>query len=257
MMLTPAFHFDVLVAFVLPFYNDERPPADRTDGGRLIFGMMQQVLRGGRFDRSERRLVFPGRAVLSGPMYGHDPRAKVRCFGQAEKIGAFRRVLCDFERGLPRPDRADIDRWSVIEAGREAPEFDDVRVRDVESRSFPEVLGRVRDVKQNMQMGVPRLRVAVESDLQRPEPSIERAGDASAPGEPRPSAEKIADRPAEIRGAAGAERQGQEQGAPADLRERRAETTGRASRDPPRADRTRAIATEERFDDSMHVPFRT
>lgn len=142
MMLTPAFHFDVLVAFVLPFYNDESPAADRTDGGRLILVMVQQVLRGGSFDRSERRLVFPRRAVLSGPMYGHDPRAKVRGFGQAEKIGAFRRVLCDFERGLRRPDRPDIDRWSVIETCRGAPEFDDFPMSEIQTRTFAEVIGR-------------------------------------------------------------------------------------------------------------------
>ena len=141
-MLTPAFHFDVLVAFVLPFYNDESPAADRTDGGRLILVMVQQVLRGGSFDRSERRLVFPRRAVLSGPMYGHDPRAKVRGFGQAEKIGAFRRVLGHLQRRLPASDGADIDAGRVVETGRGAPEFDDFPMSEIQTGSFPEVIGR-------------------------------------------------------------------------------------------------------------------
>lgn len=106
-------------------------------------------------------------------------------------------------------------------------------------------------------MRVPRLRVAIESDLQRPEPAIKRAGDASAPGEAGPRAKKIADRPAEIGGGAGTERQGQEQCAPSDRRERRAETTGRAPGDAPRADGTGSISTEERFDYSVSVTFRT
>ena len=165
-MLTPAFHFDVLVAFVLPFYNDERTAADRTNGGRLILDMVKQVLRGGGFDRSESSLVLPGRAVLPGTVNGHDPRAKVRGFGQAEKIGAFRRVLRDFERGLPASNRPDIDTRSVVQPGRGAPEFDDFPMREIQTGAFPEVFGRRRDVKQHVKMGVPRLSVPVESDLQ-------------------------------------------------------------------------------------------
>lgn len=176
----------IFFAVVDPFYSDQRRAADRTDGRRRIVVLVQEIILSRRFDGRERRPVHARRAILSRPMYGHDPRAKVRGFGQAEKIGAFRRVLRDFERGLPASNRPDIDTRSVVQPGRGAPEFDDFGMREIQTGSLAEVCGRVGDVKYRVKVRMPFVRVRIESEFERSEPPIERAPHPGAPRKARP-----------------------------------------------------------------------